>query len=65
MISIYEEKQDFPFIGEIKVACLSTDTFPTVGIDTGEKLLEIDSGNIYIFDALEGAWKIFLGEVAG
>lgn len=39
------------------VRCLSTDTKPTVGITNGSTLLEIDTGDIYIFDGESQSWN--------
>jgi len=56
MISIYNEAQDFPEFGKIKAICLSTDTKPTTGILTGEKLLELDTGKTYVFSNENVTW---------
>ena len=39
------------------VRCLSTDTKPTIGITNGSTCLEIDTGDIYIFDADSQSWN--------
>lgn len=39
--------------------CLSTDTKPTIGVGNGSQLIEIDTGNIYLFDAENGVWLLF------
>lgn len=39
------------------VRCLSTDTKPTVGITNGSTCLEIDTGDIYIFDGESQTWN--------
>lgn len=40
----------------VSVACLSTDTKPTVGIATGSDLTEVDTGTVYFFDEASGDW---------
>lgn len=37
-------------------ACLSTDTKPTTGIANGSCLIEMDTGNIYMFNEAAGTW---------
>ena len=39
------------------VRCLSTDTKPTTGISNGSTLLEIDTGDVYIFDGEGKTWN--------
>lgn len=41
----------------IEAACLSTDTKPTTGIANGSLCIEIDTGDIYMFDAAGAEWK--------
>lgn len=36
--------------------CLSTDTKPTTGIANGSILIEMDTGDIYMFNETAGAW---------
>lgn len=36
--------------------CLSTDTKPTTGIANGSVLIEMDTGDIYMFNEAAGAW---------
>lgn len=38
------------------VRCLSTDTKPTEHIANGSTCLEIDTGDLYVFDAENGEW---------
>ena len=40
----------------IEAACLSTDTKPTTGIANGSLCIEIDTGDIYMFDAAGAEW---------
>ena len=39
------------------VRCLSTDTKPTEHIANGSTCLEIDTGDLYVFDAENGEWN--------
>lgn len=39
------------------VRCLSTDTKPTEHIANGSTCLEIDTGDLYVFDAENGVWN--------
>ena len=44
--------------------CLSSDTKPTDNIATGSQLVEIDTGDIYLFDEIGKTWvKFGLSEV--
>ena len=36
--------------------CLSTDTKPTTDIANGSILIEMDTGDIYMFNETAGAW---------
>lgn len=56
MISIYNEAQIFPAFGEIKAVCLSTDTKPMAGIITGERLLELNTGKVFVFSNESSQW---------
>ena len=40
----------------IEAACLSTDAKPTTGIANGSMCIEIDTGDIYMFDAAGAEW---------
>jgi hypothetical protein len=40
-----------------EAACLSTDTKPTTGIANGSLCIEIDTGDIYMFDAAGAEWN--------
>ena len=42
--------------------CLSTDTKPTAGVANGDMLLEMDTGDIYCYDADSSAWGKLGGE---
>lgn len=37
--------------------CLSTDTKPTEGWGNGSTMLEMDTGNVFIFDAENVTWR--------
>ena len=39
------------------VRCLSTDTKPTAHIANGSTCLEIDTGDLYVFDAENHQWN--------
>lgn len=41
----------------VELACLSTDSKPTVGIITGSLALEVDTGDVYAFDETDGDWN--------
>lgn len=41
---------------DCKVFCKSTDEKPTAGIPNGATLTEIDTGNMYLFDAEASQW---------
>lgn len=38
-------------------AGLSTDTKPTDGVGNGDVFLEIDTGDVFVFDAENEAWE--------
>lgn len=40
----------------VEMAGLSTDTKPTEGIMTGSSYLEIDTGDVFLFDEESGTW---------
>lgn len=40
----------------IEIACLSTDTKPTEFVANGSIAIEIDTGDIYMFNAVAGEW---------
>jgi hypothetical protein len=40
----------------IEIACLSTDTKPTTGIVSGSLAIEVNTGDIYVFDAEGTSW---------
>lgn len=39
-----------------EIACLSTDTKPTEGIENGSLVLEMDTGKIYAFNETASTW---------
>ena len=39
--------------------CLSTDTKPTEGWANGSKLLEMDTGKVFMYDEANGQWREF------
>ena len=39
--------------------CLSTDTKPTTGWGNGSKLIEMDTGKIFIYDEAGKMWREF------
>lgn len=36
--------------------CLSTDTKPATGVPNGSRCLEMDTGDLYIYDAANNTW---------
>lgn len=40
----------------IEASCDSTEIKPTVGIVDGSQILETNTGDIYVFNELSGAW---------
>ena len=41
----------------LEAAGLSTDAKPTVGLVTGSRFTEVDTGDVYAFDEVDGAWN--------
>ena len=41
----------------IEAACLSTDAKPTTGIANGSACIEMDTGDVYMFDEASSTWK--------
>ena len=41
----------------VEIACLSTDDKPTDGIETGSMAIEVDTGDIYLFDEVSSDWN--------
>lgn len=39
--------------------CLSTDEKPTGNVENGSRLIEMDTGKIYFYDAENGIWREF------
>lgn len=44
--------------------CLSGDTKPTTGVPNGAKLAEMDTGNVYRYDAENQTWEAWTGTAA-
>lgn len=40
----------------IEAACLSTDTKPTTGIANGSSCIEMDTGDVYMFNEASSTW---------
>jgi hypothetical protein len=41
----------------VEYAGLSTDTKPTEGLVTGSTFMEVDTGDVYLFDEVSETWK--------
>lgn len=41
----------------IEASGLSTDTKPTSGIITGSTFLEVNTGDVYVYDEVAGMWN--------
>ena len=41
----------------VEIACLSTDTKPTDGIVTGSVAIEVDTGDVYLYDEASTTWN--------
>lgn len=41
----------------VEISCLSTDSKPTEGIVTGSVALEVDTGDVYLFDEASTTWN--------
>ena len=41
----------------VEISCLSTDTKPTTNIVTGSVALEVDTGDVYLFDEASTTWN--------
>ena len=50
------EVKDGNNIVQVKLAGLSTDSKPTAGIATGSSFLEVNTGQIFLFDEVGGTW---------
>ena len=48
---VFGEKDYFEFAG------LSTDTKPTAQVSTGSTFLEVDTGDVYLFDETSESWS--------
>lgn len=40
----------------VEIACLSTDTKPTDGIANGSACIEMDTGDVYMFNEASSTW---------
>ena len=56
MVSWNLKKYVKPFVYYSEGECLSADEKPTEGVSNGSKLLEMDTGKLYMFDAENGTW---------
>ena len=59
MISVNKEDwvaSNYPYREGV---CLSTDTKPTDGWANGSKLIEMDTGKVFMYDEANGQWREF------
>ena len=56
MVRITESRIISGNVSYVELSCLSTDTKPTANICTGSLALEVDTGDVYAFDEVEGEW---------
>lgn len=56
MIRIQESSSYFDGKQYIEGACLSTDTKPTGLLATGSVLIEVDTGDVYMYNEAASAW---------
>lgn len=56
MVRILKQEQFDPDQSYIEATGLSTDTKPTTGIITGSSFMEVDTGNVFMFDEVAGTW---------
>ena len=56
MIRTYVERTIVGSKNYVELACLSTDTKPTVNVVTGSLALEVDTGDVYAFDEENSEW---------
>ena len=54
---VYDGSQSHQRIFIYDVRCKSTDTKPTTDITNGSTLIEVDTGNIFIFDGESQTWN--------
>ena len=40
----------------VELFCLAKDTKPTSGLITGSRAVEVDTGDVYLFDETDGVW---------
>lgn len=57
MIRNLIEKSFAEGVKYLEAAGLSTDAKPTEGLVTGSRFTEVDTGDVYAFDEVGGAWK--------
>ena len=58
----YTEKRIYKMAGNTlkyicEISCLSTDAKPTANIVTGSVALEVDTGDVYLFDEASTTWN--------
>ena len=61
-VTISEVKETFSANGKtrgyaLEYRGLSTDSKPTEGVINGASFIEIDTGDVYMFDAVAGDWN--------
>lgn len=54
---IYEMEQGNTLKYICEISCLSTDTKPTADIVTGSMAIEVDTGDVYLYDEASSAWN--------
>ena len=57
MVRILKQEQFDPDQSYIEATGLSTDTKPTTGIITGSTFMEVNTGNVFMFDEVSSEWK--------
>lgn len=55
MVRILVRKPQLDDIHYVEISCLSTDTKPT-GFATGSTCLEVDTGDVYLYDEESAEW---------
>ncbi len=61
MIRNLIEKSFAEGVKYLEAAGLSTDAKPTEGLVTGSRFTEVDTGDVYAFDEVGGAWQKIVG----
>lgn len=56
MVSVIKMKNDYGTKFLVEIACKSTDTKPT-NYSNGSMAIEVDTGDIYIFDESTSTWN--------